>query len=153
MPTPANPPPRTGLARFITPAIAVALLVLVGFAMRGRGAAPIPPAFDATVTLAQAAAAAKAANQPVLVFATADWCGPCQMLKRGALADARVTDAIKGATQPVYLDVDKSRDQATELGVRSIPVLILMRDDKTVDRLEGVHDADGVLAWLQRSRP
>jgi len=143
---------RPWLGKVIRAGVVLVAVVAIGLVMRGGGPAQIPPAFDPGVTLTQATAAAKAAGQPVLVFATADWCGPCQTLKRGGLADQRVNAWIEANTKAVYLDVDKSRDEAIELGVTSIPALIVMRNDKIIDRLDGVHDADALLEWLTHAK-
>lgn len=141
-------------AKVLTLVIPVAVLVLVGYAMRGGGGgvAPMPSVFDPSVTLASATAAAKGSDKPVLVFATADWCGPCQVFKRGALADERVATWIREHTWPVYLDIDKSKNDAAALGVRAIPCLILLKGESIVDMIDGAHEADVVLEWLKQVR-
>lgn len=119
---------------------------------RGRSkASPTPPVFENSSTLADARRAASAADKPVLVFATADWCGPCQSFKGSTLRDPAVADAFKAGTIPVYLDVDQRSDDAATLNIRSIPVLILIRDGREVSRLEGNRDAPTVLKWLDAS--
>jgi thiol:disulfide interchange protein len=137
-------PSKLGAALTVGMIVVLALLLLRQF---GGGAAATPPAFEGTPTLADAKVSA--AGKPVLVFATADWCGPCQAFKRGALRDRRVTDAIGRLTVPVYLDIDKAKDDAASLGIFSIPALVVIREGRASSKLEGVHDAERVVAWLE----
>ena len=126
--------------------------VLVGsilFLQRGSGVAPLPPAFaEKSYTYTQAVAASSSRKLPMLVFTSADWCGPCQQFKRGGLADTAVNTKLREATIPVYVNVDHEPDVSAALGVTSIPTLYLVRDGATVSKLVGTKSASEVLSWL-----
>ena len=131
--------------------VAVAVLVILRF-MSSR-AAPMPEAFAKTTTLEQATTLAAASGKPVLAFATADWCGPCQSLKRNALADKDVGRWISDNTHAVVIDGTDANPQVDSLGVTGFPTLLLLRPGnggtlKEVSRITGVADAKGVLAFL-----
>jgi len=137
----------------------ILLFVAIGvgvLAYRGlsSGVAPMPPAFEDAPTLDVALDRARDSGTPVLAFATADWCGPCQALKRGALADAEVSRIIAERTVPAYVDLTDSSDpEAAEaarlLRIRSIPALVLIEDGKEVGRLEGGVGASELHDWLE----
>lgn len=146
-PNPIDTRPSRFGAAITVGMIAVLSVVLVRHFTGAGGTAATPAVFQGTPTLSQAKASA--AGKPVLVFATADWCGPCQIFKRGALRDERVADAVRRLTVPVYLDVDKAKDDAAGLKIFSIPALVLIRDGAPAARLEGVQDAERVVAWLE----
>lgn len=129
--------------------VVIALCVAV-FIVR-PGHAPIPPVFSQRLSLPDAAARAAQSGRPVLVFATADWCGPCQQFKRTTLVDPAVADWITQNAVPVYLDVDRSQDLAGGLSIMSIPTSIMMRDGQAVSRLSGAVGVDEYLAWLKTS--
>lgn len=148
-----HPAHRRRLWKRVEIGFVVFLVVCTSLALLLNGSkAPIPKAFDTTMTLAQATDAARANGRPVLVFATADWCGPCREFKRGALADQRVNAWIRVNTMPVYLNIDTSRREATELGVMAIPSLMFLRDGKIVDRHDGTMETDELIAWLTKRR-
>lgn len=124
--------------------VVLGIALLLFFTARGRGGvAPIPPGFDPARTIAQASQTGK----PVLAFVTADWCGPCQAFKRGALADPRVTAALREKVEAVYVDVDKSAE-AADLNVMSVPTLLLIRDGKERARVTGAMGTEQMLGWL-----
>ncbi|MBU6413031.1 MAG: thioredoxin family protein [Planctomycetes bacterium] len=113
------------------------------------GGVSIPAAFlGQPQTVAAGVARASAEKKVMIAFATASWCGPCQAFKQGALADQRVTDALRATGIPAYIDVDKDQAGAGSLKVFSIPVLIALRDGREVGRMEGVRSAKEVLDWL-----
>lgn len=136
-------------------ALVLGVLLIGGliFARGMGGGAKIPPAFDNGLTFAAAQERAGEMKRPVLAFATADWCGPCQVFKRGALVDPEVGREIEARTVPVYLDVDENEEVAGRLKVFSIPALLIVRDGAPVARLEGVRSADEVVAWLKEVAP
>ncbi len=127
----------------------VAILAVVIFAQRRT--APLPPVFADRLTIRQAAARSAETGRPVLVFATADWCGPCQQFKRTTLVEERVEAMINERFVPVYLNVDLEQDAAASLGIRSIPASIVLRADQPAARLEGAVGAEQYLAWLNAS--
>ncbi|MEM9415981.1 MAG: thioredoxin family protein [Planctomycetota bacterium] len=75
--------------------------------------------------------AAQEADRPMLVMFTADWCGPCQALKKDVIDTAPAKQAIADGFVPVIIDLtDQSSsnpDMATaqRYGVTGIPHLIL----------------------------
>lgn len=130
----------------------VLLAAVVGIrAIAGGGVAEMPPLFDPNVTYEDATQRAAESGKPVLVFATADWCGPCQTFKRGALKDASVIDFATSNTEPVYLDIDDHPDLARQFGVQGIPAMMMVRDGRIVDRFAGVRSASDTIAWLDQA--
>lgn len=130
--------------------VAVVVIVAVGIYGWRTGPAPVPPAFDPSVTLAEAGERSARTGRPVLVLATADWCGPCQMFKRGPMADPAVTEAVRTHFEPVYLDVDADAAAARQLGVAQLPSTIVLSEGQEESRIEGYLPAPDVLAWLGR---
>lgn len=102
-----------------------------------RGPAPTPAVFDQQLTLDEAIRRSGETGRPVLAVATADWCGPCQALKRGALADEAVASLLRERTIPVYLEDGADRDAIASLGVRAYPTTVLIRDGHAKAVLEG----------------
>lgn len=133
----------------------IGLIVLGAFmALRlsgcGAEVAPKPAVFSDAITLDAALDQSASTGLPVFVVATADWCGPCQVYKKGALSDEAVASAIRARTIPVYLDVDRYPDAAEALGVTSIPASFLIANDEVVARAVGVQSAEALTDWLER---
>lgn len=57
----------------------------------------------------------------------ADWCGPCRVLSQ-TLKD------VEGITN---INVDKDQETARKYGVRSLPTMVFLKDDKEVHRQTG----------------
>lgn len=128
----------------------VILVALLALTMVVRNNTPMPAAFDKTVTLALATSQAAQTGKPVLVFATADWCGPCQSFKKNALKDKTVEQWITINTHAVYLDCTKAVPAEAEgLPINALPTLLLVRNGKAVASLEGVEPAATVIAWFE----
>lgn len=74
------------------------------------------------------------ASVPVLVDFWAAWCGPCRMISP-VLEDLAKRHA--GHLKVVKADVDANPGLAARFGAQSIPLLVVIRDGKEVDRVVG----------------
>jgi len=135
----------------------VFVLGLLAFQVFFKQKAPTPAAFEGSGTLNDAIAASSSDGKVVFVMAHADWCGPCQNLKRGALSDPKVTQWLEANTHPVSLDVTKMdastpqwvKEAADSLGISGIPAMVMLRDGRVVSRQVGSMSAEKLLAWLE----
>lgn len=135
----------------------VFVLGLLAFQMFSKPKAATPAALDAGTTFNDAIAASATDGKVVLVVAHADWCGPCQSLKRGALSDPEVTQWLDANTHAVSLDVttmdEKTpqwiKEAADALAISGIPAMVVLRDGKVVSRQVGAMSAGELLSWLK----
>lgn len=134
-------------------AIVIAFMVALPLVLRAVRPAPTTPDFfDKSVTIPAALDASRKSGKPALLFVTADWCGPCQSFKRGALSEARVGEWIASNTHPVYVDGTDALPAAAEgFAIRAFPTMLIVRDGREVARIEGGRDSDELLAWLRTS--
>ncbi len=118
------------------------IIVLMGMALPNlisiiRGPAAVPDVFSDGYTLAEARAVSAETGKPIFALATADWCGPCQTLKRGPLQDPEVVAMIREHSIPVYLEDGMNRDEIKELGPRGYPTSFIVEGDQVVAALPG----------------
>lgn len=65
---------------------------------------------------------------------SATWCGPCRML-------APMFEDVKvGYNNVIFenIDVDEQYEMAAQYGVRSVPLVVIEKDGKEVQRFSGV---------------
>jgi thioredoxin 2 len=74
------------------------------------------------------------ASVPVVADFWAAWCGPCRMISPVLEGLAK---RHAGHLKVVKVDVDANPGLATRFGAQSIPLLIVIRDGKEVDRVVG----------------
>ncbi len=74
------------------------------------------------------------ASVPVVVDFWAAWCGPCRMISP-VLEDLAKRHA--GRLKVVKVDVDANQALASEFAAQSIPLLVVIRDGREVDRVVG----------------
>jgi len=114
-----------------------------------RGPAATPGVFEHGLELADARERGRAEGKPVLVLVTADWCAPCQALKRGALSDETVAAWIDQRTIPVYLEDGADPDAIASLGIRSYPTTLVIEDGRVLGTIVGNASAGAYLDRLK----
>lgn len=83
---------------------------------------------------------------PVLVDFYATWCGPCQMM---AKILEQVNAALKQRLKIVKIDTDKYPQLASQHEVYALPTLVLFKQGRPVERIEGVMPPDQLIQQLQ----
>src|SRR5271165_6284457 len=77
-------------------------------------------------------------EKPVLVDFSAEWCGPCKMMKPIL---QQLHDNMGDAVRILKIDIDKNPAMASSYNVQSVPTLVLFRQGKVLWRQSGVMQA------------
>jgi thioredoxin 1 len=98
------------------------------------------------VTDASFAADVLGADKPVLVDFWADWCGPCKMI---GPALEEISDELADQVSIVKMDIMENTKVPGDIGVQSIPLLVLFKDGKPVAQKLGAAPKSQLKAWLE----
>jgi len=83
---------------------------------------------------------------PTLVDFYAPWCGPCQLM---AKVLQEVNSELKSQIRIVKVNTDKYPEVASRYRVYALPTLVLFKEGKPVDRLEGAMPARKLIEHLR----
>jgi len=84
------------------------------------------------------------AKEPVLIDFFANWCAPCRMLSPVIEEIASEQPGVKVCK----INVDEEAELAATFQVMSIPMLVVMKDGKTVQKAVGVQAKKEILKML-----
>ncbi|WP_017316370.1 thioredoxin [Mastigocladopsis repens] len=82
---------------------------------------------------------------PVLVDFYADWCGPCHMMSPIL---EQVNAQLQGRIRVVKIDTEKYPALASQYEIYALPTLVLFKQGKPVERIEGVVQAPQLVQQL-----
>ena len=75
-----------------------------------------------------------------IIYFTASWCGPCKAL-------GPIMDSLQGQINFDKIDVDTNTELSAQYGVRGVPLLILLKNGKEINRLVGVQSKENILKF------
>ena len=99
-----------------------------------------------TITDAEFETEVLKAEQPVLVYFWASWCGPCQLMSPVINAAATTySDRLK----IVKMETDANPLTVKQYQVEGLPALRLVRGEQLLESIEGVIGKDKLLSFLE----
>lgn len=89
-------------------------------------------------------------KRPVVVDFWADWCGPCKQLMPIL---EKLAAEYQGAFLLAKVNADEQQMLAQQLGVRSLPTVMLIKDGQPVDGFSGAQPESAVRDMLDKHLP
>ena len=122
-----------------------------GEAVCGRCRSHLPASgADASIVTASEATFGELVERspvPVLLDLWAPWCGPCRMLTPTL---EQLAAELAGRVRIVKVNIDENPRLAHRFQAMSIPLLVVLKDGREVDRFVGLQPASVIRQRLQR---
>lgn len=82
-----------------------------------------------------------------LLFFSASWCGPCQSMTPVV---ENVSKAMHERLSFIKIDVDASQNDAIDYGIRSVPTLLLVKNNEIIAQQVGGIPPAQLMQWLDQ---
>lgn len=84
---------------------------------------------------------------PIVVDFWASWCGPCKMM---APVFSKLSEQMQSQLRFAKVNTEEAQQISSQLGIRSIPTLILYHQGKEIDRLAGALPEPQLRQWIEQ---
>lgn len=81
----------------------------------------------------------------------ADWCGPCRAMSPIIESLMRENNHESSEVEIIKIDVDKNPEMTEKFGIRSIPVLVFLKDDEEFSRTTGAQSKDKIVSKINEA--
>ena len=85
-------------------------------------------------------------DRPVLVDFWAEWCGPCKQI---GPALEEISDELADRLTIAKMDIMENPEIPGQVGVQSIPYLVLFKDGKPAANLLGARPKSQLKGWIE----
>ena len=85
-------------------------------------------------------------DKPVLVDFWAEWCGPCKMIGPSL---EEIADELADKVTIAKMDIMENTGVPGEIGVQSIPLMVLFKNGKPVAQKLGAAPKTQLKGWLE----
>jgi thioredoxin 1 len=85
---------------------------------------------------------------PVVVDMWAEWCGPCKMIGPSL---EELSAEFAGKVKIAKLNIDENPELGAELGVRSIPTLLMFKGGQRADMKVGASPKSVLAGWIKNA--
>ena len=85
-------------------------------------------------------------DKPVLVDFWADWCGPCKMI---GPALEEISEELADKLTIAKMDIMANTQIPGEIGVKSIPLMVLFKDGQPVAQKLGAAPKNQLKGWIE----
>ena len=85
-------------------------------------------------------------DKPVLVDFWAEWCGPCKMI---GPALEEISEELADRVTIAKMDIMENTEVPGQIGVQSIPLMVLFKDGKPVAQKLGAAPKGQLKSWLE----
>ncbi len=85
-------------------------------------------------------------DKPVLVDFWADWCGPCKMIGPSL---EEISEELAGQLTIAKMDIMVNTSVPADIGVQSIPLMVLFKDGKAVAQKLGAAPKSQLKSWIE----
>ena len=86
------------------------------------------------------------ASGPVLVDFWAEWCGPCKMIGPSL---EEISEELAGQLTIAKMDIMENTSVPADIGVQSIPLMVLFKDGKAVAQKLGAAPKSQLKSWIE----